>query len=329
MKRVAVIGLGKMGLLHAGLLSTISDVELVAVCEKSALIRRFSRNVFKRFQIVGDVSDLSRLDLDAVYVTTPPSTHFAVVKAILSGRIAANIFVEKPLASNGADSEELCHLIACQGAGTNMVGYNRRFAVTFRKAKELLDQGVLGKLLFFSAYAYSSDFLGVAPRSSARSRGDLLRDLGCHAVDLAMWFFGDLQVDAVDTDPVMGKDTTDYASFRAVTNQGLVGGFKASWCMENYRLPEIGLNVSGSAGIMTVNDDSLQLKLSDGKTNSWYRQDLGDTTHFLLGGTDYLREDEAFVKGVMEGSDVEPSFRSSAKVDRFVDQVEAQLRPHG
>jgi len=38
--RVAVIGLGKMGLLHAGILSVLPDVELVALCEKSARAKK-------------------------------------------------------------------------------------------------------------------------------------------------------------------------------------------------------------------------------------------------------------------------------------------------
>jgi predicted homoserine dehydrogenase-like protein len=38
--RVAVVGLGKMGLLHANILNTLQGVELAAVCDKSGLIQR-------------------------------------------------------------------------------------------------------------------------------------------------------------------------------------------------------------------------------------------------------------------------------------------------
>jgi hypothetical protein len=40
--RIAIVGLGKMGLLHASILSTLSDVELVGLGDKSRLIRRFA-----------------------------------------------------------------------------------------------------------------------------------------------------------------------------------------------------------------------------------------------------------------------------------------------
>jgi predicted dehydrogenase len=328
-KQVAVVGLGKIGLLHASLLSVLPDVRLVALCEKGALIRRFSKRVFRDLRIVGNVGELSGLNLDAVFVTTPPSTHFAVVKAVCSARIAPNIFVEKPLASNAVESEELCRLVEKQAPGTNMVGYNRRFAVTFRKAKEILDEGALGAVRSFQAYAYSSDFFGVKPGSKGRTRGSALRDLGCHAVDLAMWFYGDLQVEEAKVEAAASKGTTDSAYFRARTAGGLPGEFRSSWCVENYRLPEIGLSINGSKGIMRVNDDDLELKLNNGNAYLWHRHDLNDGAAFFLGGTDYLREDEAFVRAMAGGSQVEPSFRSAAKVDQVLDQVEERARDHG
>lgn len=329
MKRVAVVGLGKMGLLHASLLNVLPGVELVAICEQGALIRRVGKNVLSGLRMVGKVGELSGLGLDAIFVTTPPTTHFGVVKAILSAELAPNIFVEKPLAASGAESEELCRLVEKQPPGTNMVGYNRRFAVTFGKAKEILDEGTLGDVHSFQAHAYSSDFLGARSSSNARSRGSVLRDLGCHAVDLAMWFFGGLHVEAAGADAMVGKGSVDSVFFRTVTSDGLAGEFKSSWRMENYRLPEIGLSVNGSKGTMRVNDDDVELKLKTGNEHLWHRHDLKDEAAFFLGGTDYSREDEAFVKAMASGSQVEPSFRSAAMVDRVVDQVEEKAGGHG
>ena len=46
MIKVAVVGLGQMGLLHASLLNVMPGVRLVALCDQSPLINRFSRKVF-------------------------------------------------------------------------------------------------------------------------------------------------------------------------------------------------------------------------------------------------------------------------------------------
>ena len=55
------------------------------------------------------------------------------------------------------ESKELCDLAKTYG-GVNMVGYMKRFSVTFIKAKEILDKKFLGEDITFKAYAYSSDF---------------------------------------------------------------------------------------------------------------------------------------------------------------------------
>jgi predicted dehydrogenase len=180
----------------------------------------------------------------------------------------------------------------------------------------------------FQAHAYSSDFFGVEPGSNGRSRGSVLRDLGCHAVDLAMWFFGELQVEEAQAEAVGSKASADSVCFKARTAGGLPGEFNSSWCVANYRLPDIGLTINGSQGVMRVNDDDLDLKLNDGNAHLWHRHDLNDSAAFFLGGTDYLREDEAFVRAMASGSEVEPSFRSAVRVDRVMDRVEARARDH-
>ena len=326
--RVAVVGLGKMGLLHASILSTMDDVELVALCEKSRLIRRFCKRIIQGPSLVADLEELSAMGLDAVYVTTPVSSHFPIIKAIYDKGIAHNVFVEKPLASSYAEAEELRRLANSHG-GANMVGYNRRFSVTFRKAKQILDEGTLGAPVFFEGYAYSSDFLGAKAGSTTSSRGGVLADLGCHVVDLALWFFGQLEVDSARLESLVSSDADDSVYFNVKTTRqttALEGEFKSSWCMENYRLPEIGLVVKGSNGTMKVDEDKVELKLDDGSPFLRHRHDLSDNVSFFIGGTEYLREDEFFIRSILDGSSAEPSFETASKVEEIIDQVEKEKR---
>jgi predicted dehydrogenase len=319
--RVAVVGFGKMGILHAGILNVLPKVQLVAVCEKSGLIRRFMKNLFRNVSVVDDVDELSDLDLDAVYVTTPISSHFAVVKSIYNLEVASNVFVEKPLASNYDEAEELCDL-ALRLGGVNMVGYMRRFSATFRKAKDLLNQKVIGEPVSFSAYAYSSDFFGIDENSKVHTpKIGVLRDLGCHIIDLALWFFGDFKVNNAKIDSLIGGDSEDSAFFEVETEGGVSGKFDVSWCVDGYRMPEVGFTVEGSRGVLRVNDDKLELSLNGGERFRWFRHDLRDGVGFWLGAPEYYREDECFVEIVMRGGSVEPCFETSAKVDRLIDEV--------
>jgi len=321
--RTAVIGLGKMGLLHAGILNVNPNVELVALCDKSKLMIRLYRKIFSRagMTVVDDLEKLTSLDIDVVYVTTPISSHYYIVKSVYSKGIARNLFTEKTLASDYSQAKELCDLARDRG-GVNMVGYMKRFAVTFGKAKESLLQGTIGKVSSFKAYAYSSDFLGGSRHSKTSTpRGGALRDLGCHAVDLALWLFGDLQIESVKQSTTMEIGSENAVSFKAVSSEGLEGKFDISQCMQNYRMPEIGLSILGSKGVMEVNDDRVLLKLDDGKSSAWYRHDLNDRVSFWLGETEYFREDEYFAKSVLKNQPCEPSFIAASKVDFLIDQV--------
>jgi predicted dehydrogenase len=318
--RVAVIGLGKMGLLHASILSTLPHVHLVAMCDKSHMLLRLFRRMFKA-NLLDDVGKLSDLNLDAVYVTTPIPSHFSIVKALYLNRIADAVFVEKTLAARYDESSELCRL-AQRYQGVNMVGYMKRFAVTFRKARDLLDQGVLGELLSFGAYAYSSDFKGIMKNSKASmARGGVLEDLGAHVVDLALWFFGDSNVESAKLESLITPGCEDSAKFTVKTSNGGDGAFDISWCKENYRMPEFCIVVKGSKGFMKVSDDKLELKQNDGRNYKWYRQDLKDNVGFLLGDPEYFREDQHFVEAVLKRNHADPDFSTASRVDHFIHQV--------
>jgi predicted dehydrogenase len=327
--KVAVVGLGKMGLLHAGILNTLDGVELVAVCDKSGLIRRFFKKLLGEVQVVDDLVKLSDLGLDVVYVTTPIPSHFPVARAIYSRGIARNVFVEKTLASSYDEAKDMCRLAQDSG-GANMVGYMKRFCVTFKKAKELLDDGALGDVASFDAYGYSSDFLGIEKDSGASgSRGGVLADLGSHVIDLALWFFGDLEVDSMRLEPTKKTDFQDSVCFTVKNSKDLKGSFDISWCKEGYRMPESGLLVTGSEGIMKVNDDKVELKPAVGKSSIWHRHDLNDSVGFLLGGPEYFREDECFIRSVSSGEMAEPSFSTASRVDWIISQVKIKAGQDG
>ena len=322
--RVAVVGLGKMGLLHASILNTMPNVELAALCDKGSLIRKFCKKVFNGVQVVDDLKKLSGSDLDIAYVATPIPSHFAVMDSLYSNNIARHVFTEKTLASSYGEAEKLCGLAQSFG-GINMVGYMKRFAVTFNKAKELLAKDAVGEVTSFDAYAYSSDFFGAEKGSKASgSRGGVLKDLGAHIIDLALWFFDGLEVDSVKMDQPVNWGSEDSAQFSVKRSDGIKGDFDISWCKENYRMPEFELVVNGSEGSMRVNDDRLELKQKDDKTSIWHRHDLNDHVGFLLGAPEYFREDDYFIKAVLENRNVEPSFRTASKVDYIIDQVKSR-----
>lgn len=311
-----------MGLLHASILKVIPDVELVALVDKSALMSKVYKKIFAStsIKVMSDFKKLSTLDLDAAYITTPISSHYFIVSNLYKEGIARNMFVEKTLASNYDQAKKLCDFAKKFGSIT-MVGYMKRFSATFRKAKDLLAQEILGEPHSFKAYAYSSDFLGLTKKSqSSASRGGALRDIGCHVVDLALWLLGDLKVNDVLSD-VNDIDSATSVSFTTQNSCGLEVQFDVSQRMLNYRMPEFGLTIEGSKGKIEVNDDRLLLTLSNGSLTKWYKQDLSDNVAFFLGEAEYYRENQHFVSSLLNNQMSEPNFESASRVDNIINQV--------
>jgi len=197
----------------------------------------------------------------------------------------------------------------------------KRFNVIFRKAREMLVDGSIGEISSFDAYAYSSDFASVGNGSVvSASRGGVLSDLGAHIIDLALWFFGDATVESARLEPT-SLPSEDTAQFRVKTSSGLHGSFHISWCEKGYRLPEFGLTIAGSNGLMRVTNDKLELTQTNDETRKWYRQNLDDNVGFLLGEPEYFREDKCFIQAILDGNNAEPSFLSASQVDSVLDKV--------
>jgi len=328
---VAVVGVGKMALLHASILASMEDARIAAFCETNQVVRRFAGKMFPGVKVVSSVTELAGMGLDAVYVTTPAGSHFPIIKTVYDMGIARHVFVEKPLAVSFAQAKEACELVGKRG-GVNMVGYNRRYSVTFARARQVLGEGILGELKSFEANAYSSDFHGARPNRKGSSRGGVISDLGCHVTDLALWLFGPMDVTRAEMKSILGGPSEDEASFSVLTKSGLLGQIRASWCKAEYRMPDIGLAVEGAKGVLKVDEDKVQLSLDGGGSQTWYKHDLGDEVPFFIGGTDYVREDCAFIRAVADGRSVEPSFETAREVERVIDEVKrigGGVRPNG
>ena len=323
--KVGVVGLGKMGIMHACLLNIFPNVEVSALCDKSRLMRTIAKRTIRGALITDTLDKFIGLSLDAIYVLTPIPSHYSIIKEIYVEDLARNVFVEKTLTSSYSKSEELFTL-SQNHTGVNMVGYMKRFGVTFNQAKTLLDKQVLGELVSFDAYGFSSDFADVPEGSTiSKARGGALEDLGSHVVDLALWSFGDLNVTSAKVNSRIAPDSEDDVSFGVAGSNGLQGKFEVSWRKSGYRMPEFGLSVRGTKGTLSVNDDEVKLELNQAQPQRWYRQDLNDNVGFLLGGPEYYREDEHFIDSIISGKTPKSDFKSALKVDYLLEQARRKV----
>ncbi len=141
MIRVAVVGLGKMGISHLALLRAHPEVELAAVCDSSSYVL----GVLKKYTGVRPIRTTRRCSATSsstrCSIATPTRTHARMVRSALERNV--HVFCEKPFTLSTTDAQELASLGAERGLVTQ-VGYHNRFVGAFREAKALLDAGALG-----------------------------------------------------------------------------------------------------------------------------------------------------------------------------------------
>jgi predicted dehydrogenase len=115
---------------------------------------------------------------------------------ILAAEKGKNIICEKPLGLNVKESEEMLRAVKKAGV-KHMVGYNYRFLPAIRLAKELIDQGYIGKILQFRAaylqeWIMNPDFPLVWRLKRSEAGSGVLGDLGSHVIDLARFLVGNV-----------------------------------------------------------------------------------------------------------------------------------------
>jgi predicted dehydrogenase len=124
--------------------------------------------------------------VDVVCVGAPNYLHRDVV--IDAARAGKHIICEKPLARTLAEADEMT--AACQSAGVLLLYAEERcFAPKYVRAKQLVDEGALGRV-FHVSHSEQHD----GPHSDwfwnvQRSGGGVLMDMGCHAIEFCRWMY--------------------------------------------------------------------------------------------------------------------------------------------
>lgn len=184
---VAVVGLGRIGRLHAEVLKyRVRGARLVAVCDVvKGVAESLGRELgVKQYLDYGGL--LKDPEVDAVVISTPTFLHREmVVRAAEAGK---HVFVEKPLTVTSSEAGEVLSAVRRYGVRLQ-VGYNRRFDYAYRRAKSLIDEGGLGRPVAFIGVARDP---GAPPGWAADPKlsGGIFLDMLSHDFDMARWLMG-------------------------------------------------------------------------------------------------------------------------------------------
>lgn len=196
--KIGIIGWGFMGRTHAHALRAMPlfypgagfRAEIAGICSRRL---EKAREAAKELNVPYYTDDyrqlLAREEIDAVSVCTPNALHEEIALAAL--KAGKHLYIDKPLADTAQGARRIADQAEKSGVFTRMVFNNRYLPVTLR-ARELVDQGRIGRVLSFEGrYLHSGSIDPNKPIGWKQTlQGGVLLDLGSHVLDLITWLCG-------------------------------------------------------------------------------------------------------------------------------------------
>ncbi len=185
MIRIAVLGAGRIGRIHAANAAANPRCRLVAVADVLAeAAARLAKST--GCEAASDpAATLARTDVDAVVIGTPTDTHVALL--LEAARRGKSVLCEKPVDLDIRKVEEAASEAARLGAKV-MVAFNRRFDPGMAAVHRAIGEGAIGTV---RQVVISSRDPAPPPLSYIPSSGGIFRDMTIHDFDMARWLLGE------------------------------------------------------------------------------------------------------------------------------------------
>ena len=307
--KIGVIGCGSIARRrHLLEYEANSKVEIIAVCDivserAEEMATKYNAKAFVDYKEL-----LAIEDLDAISVCLPNYLHATVsIDALNAG---CHVLCEKPMAISKEEAESMIKA-AEKNDRKLMIAHNQRFVSSHQKAKQLIDNGELGKI-----YSFRTTFGHPGPEKwsidgkeswffdKEKAFIGALGDLGVHKSDLMRYLLGEItEVSAfVETNAKENTTIDDNAVCIVKTADGVIGTLTASWSY-----------VAGGDNSTVIYGEKATLRLEDDPVYSLIVQyGNGETVNYEL---DKIQTNEA---GGQTNTHV---------IDHFVDSIIHNTEP--
>lgn len=195
---VGMLGYGFMGKVHTECYRQIrmyydpwpADIRLVGVATAHTKSAEHARDqAGYEFCTTNWREVVEHPDVDVVNICTPNGQHHEQVLAALEA--GKHVYCDKPLATTAEEARDMTRAAEKSGCVHQMV-QNNRFIPALRRAKQLVDEGLLGRPLQFRvAFLHSGSADPTRPVGWKMQDGGTLHDLGAHVIDLVHWLWGE------------------------------------------------------------------------------------------------------------------------------------------
>lgn len=227
--------------------------------------------------------------VDAVIVAAPNHLHAGISIAAMEAGLP--LYLEKPIATTLEDGLRIAGVQRRLGAKV-MIGMQLRYGKVYRRAKELIDQGMVGRPVMAWYKEFRSPFLpGVGGwKIDPERNGGTIAEKNVHHFDLISWYLGQKPVSVMAS----GGSNAVYSGSGLLDNAIMVldydGGARACVGLSLFSAgcdDQIDFYIVGEKGVLTVGRDTVTITPNDApdtKITVSIRQDLADMGH---GGTEF------------------------------------------
>jgi predicted dehydrogenase len=359
---IGLIGYGFMGRAHSNAFRKVSnffDLEyqpvLKAVCARDeAKVKAFS----KRWGYESHETDwrklIAREDIDLIDIACPNDMHKDI--AIAAAKAGKMILCEKPLSMNGPDGLKMVQAVE-KARVPNMVWYNYRRVPAITLAKQLIDEGRLGRIFHYRAkflqdWTISKDLpqggAGLWRLDVKVAGSGVTGDLLAHCIDTALWLNGGIEtVNAMTetfikqrkhnlTGKVQKVGIDDACAFLARFKNGSLATFESTRYARGHKaLYTFEIN-GENASIAWDLHDLHRLQYFDhrdeGRVRGWRSIHVTDGDHPYMGKWwvpglqigyehSFVHQVADFLDGVAKGKPASPTFRDALETQHVCDAV--------
>lgn len=264
---VGIVGTGAIAQrLHIPSYAEHDQSRVTAVCDVE---ERKASAVAEQYDIPNHYTSFETMleqgDLNAVSVCLPNHLHRDVVVAALERDVA--VLCEKPISTSLDEADEMV-AAAEDSDAVLMIDQTERFSPVYEKAKDLLDQGIIGDVHNVRSRFSHPGPEGWSPRSTwftdaESSGGGALIDIGIHNADLINHLFGDVEQLMGYSDTLsMDTEVEDTAVAVLRFADGALGTFETAWRTD----PEsITMQIVGEEGVIYVDkiEGTIRVEFAD------------------------------------------------------------------
>ena len=359
---IGLIGYGFMGRTHSNAFRKVNnffDLDyqpvLKAVCARDADKAKAFASQWGYESTETDWRKLvERDDIDLIDIASPNNTHAEI--AIAAAQAGKMILCEKPLAMNGAEAEKMVAAVK-KSKVPNMVWYNYRRVPAVTLAKQLIDEGRLGRIFHYRAkflqdWTISKELpqggAGLWRLDAKVAGSGVTGDLLAHCIDTAMWLNG--HIDSVTamtetfikerkhtlTGKVEKVGIDDASAFLARFSNGSLATFESTRYARGHKALYT-FEINGENGsIFWDLHDLHRLQFFDyrdeGRLRGWRNLHITDgdhpyMKHWWVPGLQigyehtFVHQVADFLQGLSSGKIPGPSFKDGLATDYVTDAV--------